>query len=312
MHEKITFTHVLKTLKYVKVKSEANPYRQEYKLMELLNLSIPGLTIGCKIWGNPNNPPILALHGWLDNANSFDYLAQLLQEQFYVVAVDLPGHGHSSHLPTGCNYHFCDGIFIVIEIMNALKFEQVHLLGHSMGACLASLVAGVCPKRFLSVSLIEGLGPFSHPPETAYKQLSDYLGYLTYKGIKKSRGYDTYEKAALARAQAGYVTLNMAKTLCERGIYEDKGVYYWRHDRRLLVPSPLYMTEIQVLSCLQQIKSKTLLIWASKGFTFDSKLMDVRIKSIEHLRVEQLDGGHHIHMEQPEVVADLLAEFIKS
>src|SRR5262245_54247330 len=126
--------------------------------MKTLNLTIPGLTIACKCWGNPQNPPILALHGWLDNANSFDYLAPYLEDQYYLIAIDLPGHGHSSHIAQGAYYHFSDGIFTVIEIINALKLDKVHLLGHSMGACLASLVAGVTPDRFPSLFLIEGLG----------------------------------------------------------------------------------------------------------------------------------------------------------
>ncbi|HFD2264795.1 TPA: alpha/beta hydrolase, partial [Legionella pneumophila] len=50
-------------------------------------LSIPGLSIACKAWGNPDNPPILALHGWLDNANSFDDIAEHLQNDYYFIAV---------------------------------------------------------------------------------------------------------------------------------------------------------------------------------------------------------------------------------
>ncbi|WP_298626775.1 alpha/beta hydrolase [uncultured Legionella sp.] len=277
--------------------------------MNTMELSIPGLTIAYKTWGNPQHPPIVALHGWLDNANSFDYLAQHLQDNYYFIAVDLPGHGHSSHLPLGSNYHFIDSIFLVIQIINALKLNKVHLLGHSMGACLGSLVAGVAPERFLSLSLIEGLGPFSSPEETACKQLSHYLDVLTQKKIKKPKGYPKFDSAALARAIKGYVSLDIAKLLCERGVKEENGLYYWRHDRRLLEPSPLRMTELQILSCLKNIKAKTYLLWASEGFSFDTELMQRRIKTVQNLKIERLDGGHHIHMEKPEIVATLLAEF---
>ena len=280
--------------------------------MKALNINIPGLTIACKLWGNPSHPPVLALHGWLDNANSFDHLAELLQNNYHIIAVDLPGHGHSSHLPAGCNYHFTDGIFIIIQIMDALKLDKVHLLGHSMGACLGSLVAGVAPDRFLSLSLIEGLGPFSHPGETACRQLSDYLQYVTQAPIKPSKGYKESNNAALARAMKGYVSIEIAKRLVERGLVEEQGVYYWRHDRRLLVPSPLRMTEAQILSCLKEITVNSLLIWANKGISFNNELIQERVKAVKHLKVERLEGGHHIHMEQPQAVAQLLAEFYQS
>jgi pimeloyl-ACP methyl ester carboxylesterase len=276
------------------------------------DLSIPGLSIACKIWGNPANPPIVALHGWLDNSNSFDLLAPYLQNDYYFIAVDLPGHGHSAHLPISSSYHFIDGIFTIIQIINALKLDTVHLLGHSMGACLASIVGGVDPERFLSISLIEGLGPFSLPEKTACKQMATYLHYLTQTQNKKNKGYANFESAALARAIKGYVSLDIAKILCERGIEEKHGHFYWRHDKRLLGPSVLYMTEMQILSCLQQIRAKTCLIWASKGFSFDSKLMQERVKAVNHLKIEHLDGGHHIHMEQPEIVGQFLADFYRS
>jgi pimeloyl-ACP methyl ester carboxylesterase len=274
-------------------------------------LNISGLSIACKIWGDSANPPIVALHGWLDNANSFDPIAAYLHNDYYFIAIDLPGHGHSSHLPDYSNYHFIDAIFLIIKVLNELKLDKVHLLGHSMGACLASLVGGIASDRFLSISLIEGLGPFSHPEKMAVSQLSNYLDYTTQKKIKKNKGYDSFEEACLARALRGYVSLDIAKILCQRALYEKHGQYYWRHDRRLLGPSPLYLTELQILSCLQKITAKTCLIWASKGFSFDSKLIQERVKAINNLKIEHFDGGHHIHMEQPETLARSLAAFYR-
>lgn len=280
--------------------------------MNNAELTIPGLTIAYKEWGNPENPPIIALHGWLDNANSFDPLVEYLKDNYYFIAVDLPGHGHSSHLPPNSNYHFIDGIFVIIQIINALKLDKVHLIGHSMGACLASIVGGVAPNRFLSIALIEGLGPFSHPEESACEQLTSYLDDLTHQNTKKTKGYHQFEHAALARSLKGYVSLEIAKILCHRGLVKKHGLYYWRHDKRLLAPSPLRMTEQQILSCLRQISAKTCLIWASTGFSFDSKLMQERIKTVSNLKIAHFDGGHHIHMEQPKEVGQCLTDFYNS
>lgn len=277
--------------------------------MNALNLAIPGFSIACKIWGNPNKPSILALHGWLDNANSFSHLAPYLENDFHFIAVDLPGHGHSSHLPEGCNYHFFDGIFIVLEIIKALALNKVHLLGHSMGACLASLVGGVAPERILSLSLIEGLGPFSHPAETACQQLREYAHFLNQKN-KQPKGYDHLNSAALARAFKGYVSLDIAKVLCERGLIEKQGKFYWRHDQRLFIHSPLRMTEEQILSCLRKITAKTHLLVSSNGFSFDANIIENRIKTVKNISVKTVEGRHHIHMEEPEVISKLLADFM--
>lgn len=41
-----------------------------------------------KIWGPPDGHPVLALHGWLDNAGTFDTLIPLLPPNLRIVAVD--------------------------------------------------------------------------------------------------------------------------------------------------------------------------------------------------------------------------------
>lgn len=276
--------------------------------MHELSIQIPGFSIAGKTWGNRKNPPILALHGWLDNANSFAPLAPYLQDDFYFIAVDLPGHGHSSHIPAGCNYHFFDGIFIIIELINSLQLGKVHLLGHSMGACISSLLAGVAPQQLHSLYLIEALGPFSAPAETACQQLTAYAQFLS-QPRKASKGYEQLETAAVARSAKGYVSLDIARILCERALIHQARRYHWRHDPKLLVTSPLRMTEEQVLSCLRQISCKTQLLLSNEGFAFDAQIMANRIKTVNNLQVERLNGGHHVHMEKPDVVGQLLAEF---
>lgn len=275
-------------------------------------LSIPGFTIACEAWGDNTLPPMLALHGWLDNVMSFAPLADYLKAHFYIVAIDLPGHGLSSHLALGGHYHFIDGIFSIINVINALGFDKVHLMGHSMGACLASLVAGVIPERILSLILIEGLGPFSSPEDTCCNQLTHYARYTELVKNKQAKPYPSFELAAKARTKNGHLSFCHAEMLCKRGVIEKDNLFYWRHDRRLITSSPLQMTEPQILSCLEAITTKTYFIRASQGFIFHEDVIQKRIKAIKQINVTEIQGGHHVHMEQPDALRKHLVDVINT
>ena len=69
-------------------------------LAEELELPTPYLRLTARAWGPTDGVPVLALHGWLDNAASFDALAPQLPET-RLVALDLPGHGGSEPRPPG-------------------------------------------------------------------------------------------------------------------------------------------------------------------------------------------------------------------
>lgn len=57
-----------------------------------------------KLWGSLEKQPILAVHGWMDIAGSFDFLAPHLLENSSILVIDLSGHGRSSWLPAGIPY----------------------------------------------------------------------------------------------------------------------------------------------------------------------------------------------------------------
>ncbi|MBU6477927.1 MAG: alpha/beta fold hydrolase, partial [Xanthomonadaceae bacterium] len=125
-----------------------------------LRIVTPFGEIAALQWGDAAAPPLLALHGWLDNAASFARLAPLLAWRQRVIALDLPGHGHSAHLPRGVRrYHIADQVDRVLDFADALKLERFDLLGHSLGAGIASLTAAAVPARIGKLALIEGLGP---------------------------------------------------------------------------------------------------------------------------------------------------------
>ena len=102
--------------------------------------TLPGLR-----WGSASDTPVLALHGWLDNASSFAPLAAHLAG-FRLLALDLPGHGHSQHRPPGMRYHLVDYVPAVLEAAEALDFESGLIMGHSLGGAIAGLVAIAAPE----------------------------------------------------------------------------------------------------------------------------------------------------------------------
>ena len=71
--------------------------------LEETTLDIPLGRLHALRGGRAGAPKVLALHGWLDNAASFVPLAAHLDD-IELIALDLPGHGRSAHLPPGGHY----------------------------------------------------------------------------------------------------------------------------------------------------------------------------------------------------------------
>lgn len=267
---------------------------QEIKLKLANGLNLAGIT-----WGDETNPPLLALHGWLDNAASFTPMANLLSKKYYVVALDLPGHGLSDHLPASCHYHFIDTVNIGLQATQALGWKTFSLLGHSMGAGIASLMAGTFPKKIAQLMLIEGLGPLTDECHNAAKRLETYLRYQQRSSLV--RGYSSLQQAIDKRVKNNDLSLPAATLLVKRAIIEQQGQFIWRHDQRLLFPSATRLSEAQVHSFLQRITAPSLLILGSGGLAFPETLLKQRMQCIPTLTTHTLEGNHHLHMENPKV-----------
>ncbi|NXE63831.1 SERHL protein, partial [Calcarius ornatus] len=138
-----------------------------------LKFPVPWGHVAAKAWGPSEGHPVLCLHGWLDNANTFDKLIPLLPRGCYYVAMDFSGHGLSSHRPAGCPYHFLDYVIDVRRVAAALQWRRFTLMGHSMvliflfSYCFISpQFCFLYPEMVDKLILLESLGFLLAPEDT--------------------------------------------------------------------------------------------------------------------------------------------------
>uniref|UniRef100_A0A8C0GWV7 Serine hydrolase like 2 n=1 Tax=Chelonoidis abingdonii TaxID=106734 RepID=A0A8C0GWV7_CHEAB len=90
-----------------------------------LKFPVPWGHIAAKAWGSPQGRPVVCLHGWLDNANTFNRLIPLLPKDYYYMAMDFGGHGLSSHRPMGFPYHFLDYVSEIRRVTFSCIFPEM-------------------------------------------------------------------------------------------------------------------------------------------------------------------------------------------
>jgi pimeloyl-ACP methyl ester carboxylesterase len=267
-------------------------------------IALPQLSLAAQVRGDETLPPLLALHGWLDNAGSFAALAPLLAARYRVIALDLPGHGHSAHLAAGAGYHYVDYVHAVLAAADALSLDRYSLLGHSLGAGIAALVAAARPERIERLLLIEGLGPLGDDGSRTLQRFREALASRDGNG-KPLRVFRDVEQAIGARSLASGLPADQARPIVERGLLEVDGGWRWRSDPRLTRPSAVRLAETQVHALLRGIDAPTRLLLAQPATSYlPGAPMQARADCVGHIDVSHMAGGHHLHLEHPQAVAD--------
>ena len=195
---------------------------------------------GARVAGLRNHgggPRVLALHGWLDNAASFVPLAPHLSA-LQLVAIDLPGHGHSAHLPMGASYTTAAAICHVLDVADALGWDRFSLLGHSMGAGIASLTASVSDRVDRLVA-IEALGGLRGPEEETAHRLREHVNATRALARKQLRVFPDLAAPIRARMMTNQLSEPCARLLVERGVEPVEGGYRWCSDPRLMLPTAI-------------------------------------------------------------------------
>src|ERR1700692_832914 len=122
-----------------------------------------GTRLHVRRWGPPDAPMLFMLHGWMDISASFQFVVDALAGDWQVIAPDARGFGLSDWPVAGGKKR----PYLVPADLDALldhyapaslRGEPVNLVGHSMGANVVCLYAGVRPERVRRVVDLEGFG----------------------------------------------------------------------------------------------------------------------------------------------------------
>jgi pimeloyl-ACP methyl ester carboxylesterase len=260
-------------------------------------------------WPSEDGPRVLCLHGWLDNAASFTPLAPLLGP-LDLLAIDLPGHGYSEHRHTTSRYHFIDYLFNVDAALDALGWPDCHLLGHSLGAAIATAYAAGSPERVRSIVLLDTMGPVSVTAESTADRLRRSL-LKNRQGPSQVRRFESIDDMVRARRLVSGMAEPAARLICERACREVDAKFEWRSDPSLNWVSSLVMTDEQALDLLRNICAPVLTFTATPDSPWALReKLEKRRMIMQHGVHETLEGHHHFHMDVPAKIAKTIREFI--
>lgn len=278
-------------------------------VFKTVTFDVNGLKISGISYGDEQGPLLLCLHGWLDNAASFQPLMPYLSN-YHVIAIDWPGHGLSDHRGTDAHYHFLDWVYDLFSLFRSQQWQAIDIIGHSMGGMVASAFAAAFPEHVKSLTLIDCIGVLTSDEATTTKQLRKGLLSRLTRDNKAKKYHASLNSAIAARVLVSDLNTDNARLIVKRGIEQTKAGFIWRADIRLRSTSPYRFTLAQAEQLVADINTPVQLLYGSKGMDMVTKGLKCFGPLFENLQVHELSGGHHVHMEQAEQAAKLINTFI--
>jgi pimeloyl-ACP methyl ester carboxylesterase len=272
----------------------------------------PSPALAAKVWGAPGERPILASHGWLDNAGTFDLLAPKLLG-CEIVALDLAGHGFSDSRSTDAAYNIWQDVGDLLDVADELGWQRCTLLGHSRGAAISMLFAATFPERVDKLVLLEGGLPITAEADEAPEGLAQALREARALRGKAGRVFAA-RATAIAERASGFspVTAATAEVLAQRSLREVPGGFQWHADQRLKAQSELRLTAEHVRTFARRVTAPVLLLFASQSPFADRPFYREMPKLFANIEVGEMPGGHHCHLEGAEsAIAERLSRFLK-
>lgn len=259
------------------------------------SITVRGMQLAGLTWGDPTHLPLLALHGWMDNAASFAMLGPQLKNR-HVIALDFPGHGLSDHRPARAANYFAEYVLDIAHVIRESGWRHCDVIGHSMGAGVASLLAG-SSAMVQRLILLDGLGPIASEARDAARHLKIAVDE-SLQGPVAPRFYASLDELLERRQRATpYLSGAAVRLLVSRNARrdEERG-WQWRTDPFLRFGSPMRFSEDGARNILEQIRCPVLLLPAKDGLFSKVDLLQQRMASVEDLSEHTIEGHHHFHM----------------
>jgi len=252
-------------------------------------------------WGSGGKPPLLLVHGGLDHARNWDWVARALCADYHVYAIDLRGHGNSGWAP-GALYSIAEHVLDVSALVDILGPDPICLTGHSLGGIVASTYAGVYPERVRKLVSIEGLGfPLTHRVHApAPKRFRTWIEQTRRIEQRQPHSYPNLAAAVARMKEANpHLSDEVAEHLTLHGTnWNADGSIIWKFDNFARLFPPYGHNFDDAKAIYGNIAAPTLFFWGTESFMADPH-QDERLLAIPQCRIVTVpNAGHWVHHDQ--------------
>jgi pimeloyl-ACP methyl ester carboxylesterase len=264
-------------------------------------------------WPGRDPKPIVLLHGFLDCGETFQFLADALDDRWTLVAPDWRGFGKSEWPVDG--YWFPDYYADLEALLEQFSpHEPVTLVGHSMGGNIATLYSGIRHERVRRVVCIEGFGLPRTTPDRApirvrewLRQLHEPLGFSSFPSFDEFARMLQRRNPRLGPDRARFIAAAWAT------VAQDGSVKVSADPAHKRVNPVLYRRE-EAEACWREITAPVLYVIAAESDFLPRLGLDGSVDSmarvIRDLRPCVIEGASHmVHHEQPEALARAIEAF---
>jgi pimeloyl-ACP methyl ester carboxylesterase len=265
-------------------------------------------------YGQEGKPALVLVHGGLDHARNWDWVARSLREQYHVYALDLRGHGNSAWAP-GAMYTLSEHVLDLSALLDIIDDFPIRLVGHSLGGMIVLHYSGVFPERVRKAASIEGLGVPEdskvHGP--AYQQMRYWIDSIRKAEKRQPKTYPNIAAAVARMKEANpHLSDEVARHLTLHGTnWDADGSLVWKFDNYARIFPPYGHRVADCVELYRQITCPVLLFWGLESF-FPVPETDPRAKAIAAARLVRVPGaGHWVHHDQLELFLTETAVFLK-
>jgi pimeloyl-ACP methyl ester carboxylesterase len=242
--------------------------------------------------------PLLYLHGIWD-APHREFIERLGQ-RFHVLAPRLPGFGGSTGEHELLDVH--DAIYHLLDVLDALSFEDAPLVGHCLGGMFAAELAAVQPKRFSKLALMAPWGLWLED-----KPALDFFAAPRAQMAAALHGPDSpeaKEAAAPPTPPPAEETPDQQAKRIDAAVERAKAM---TAAARFLWPIP----NRGLNKRLHRVSAPTLLLWGANDGVLPPDYGRAFQRQIAGSRLELVPGAAHMpHLQQADRVASLLEAFL--
>ena len=264
-------------------------------------------------WGQDGKPPLILVHGGLDHARNWDWVARSLRKHFHVYAVDLRGHGNSAWAP-GALYSIAEYVADLSALADVIGQFPVTIVGHSLGGAITLVYSGTYPDRVKKAVAIEGLGlPLTHRIfGPAPERMRNWIEGVRQTERREPHSYPNLEAAVRRMKEANpHLSDEVARHLTLHGTnWNPDGSLVWKFDNYARGFPPYGQNLEDTCAIFGEITCPVLLFWGMESWLPNPET-DRRASAIPNPRIVKVpDAGHWVHHDRLDVFLEETKRFL--